>query len=135
MLTASMWRGIVLVGATMAAATLYALDASLPGGLVAGSGDLRYGQTIAFTTLMLGQMFNVLNARSDHRSAFAHLFANGWLWAAVGGSTALQVLVVHLPALQRAFGTVALSAADWAFCVAIASSVLWVRELSKALRR
>jgi len=134
-LTASMWRGIVLVGATMAAATLYALDASLPGGLVAGSGDLRYGQTIAFTTLMLGQMFNVLNARSDHRSAFAHLFANGWLWAAVGGSTALQVLVVHLPALQRAFGTVALSAADWAFCVAIASSVLWVRELSKALRR
>jgi P-type Ca2+ transporter type 2C len=85
--------------------------------------------------LMLGQMFNVLNARSDERSAFVHLFANGWLWAAIIGSTALQVLVVHLPMLQRAFGTVALSGADWAFCVVVASLVLWVRELSKALRR
>ena len=110
-LTATMWRGIVLVGATMAAATLYALDASLPGGLVEGSGDLRHAQTIAFTTLMLCQMFNVLNARSDERSAFVHLFTNGWLWAALAGSTGLQVLVVHLPMLQRAFGTVALSGA------------------------
>ena len=42
---------------------------------------------------------------------------------------------MHLPMLQRAFGTVALSGADWAFCAAVASSVLWVRELSKALRR
>ncbi len=134
-LTRRMWRGIVLIGATMAAATLYVLDASLPGGLVEGSGDLRHAQTIAFTTLVLCQMFNVLNARSDERSAFVRLFANGWLWAALAGSIGLQVLVVHLPMLQRAFGTVALSGADWAFCTGVASSVLWVRELSKALRR
>ncbi len=134
-LTGPMWRGIVLVGATMAAATLYALDATLPGGFVEGSGDLRQGQTIAFTTLMLCQMFNVLNARSDDRSAFVHVFANGWLWAALAGSIGLQALVVHVPILQRAFGTVALSGADWAFCAAVASAVLWVRELSKALRR
>jgi Ca2+-transporting ATPase len=134
-LTAAMWRGIVLVGATMAVATLFALDASLPGGFVDGSGDLRRAQTIAFTTLMLCQMFNVVNARSDERSAFVHLFANGWLWASLAVSTGLQVLVVHVPLLQRAFGTVALSGADWVFCAAVASSVLWVRELSKALRR
>ena len=42
----------------------------LPGGFVEGSGELRYAQTMAFTTLMLFQMFNVLNARSDERSAF-----------------------------------------------------------------
>ena len=63
---------------------------------------------MAFTTLMLFQMFNVLNARSDERSAFAHLFTNGWLWGAIAGSLALQVLVVYVPFLQRAFGTVAL---------------------------
>ena len=60
----------------MAAGTLFVLDASLPGGFVEGSGDLRYAQTMAFTTLMLFQMFNVLNARSDERSAFVHLFTN-----------------------------------------------------------
>ena len=72
------------------------LDASLPGGFVDGSGDLRYAQTMAFTTLMLAQMFNVVNGRSDERSAFFRLFTNGWLWAAIGGSVVLQVLVVYV---------------------------------------
>ena len=119
----------------MAAGTLFVLDASLPGGFVEGTGDLRYAQTMAFTTLMLFQMFNVLNARSDERSAFVHLFTNRWLWAAIAGSLALQVLVVYVPFLQRAFGTVGLSARDWLLCVAVASSVLWLREASKLIAR
>ena len=119
----------------MAAGTLLVLDASMPGGFVAGSGDLRYGQTMAFTTLMLFQLFNVFNARSDERSAFAHLFTNGWLWAAVGMALALQLVVLYVPVLQRAFGTVALSGGDWLRCVAVASSVLWLRELSKVVTR
>ncbi len=134
-ITPQMWRGIVLVGVIMAAGTLFVLDASLPGGFVAGAGDLPYAQTMAFTTLMLFQIFNVVNARSDERSAFVHLFTNGWLWAAVAGSIALQVLVVYVPFLQRAFGTVGLSVRDWVFCVAVASSVLWLREASKLVVR
>jgi Ca2+-transporting ATPase len=130
-LTPEMWRGIVSIGVVMAAGTLFVLDASLPGGLVAGGGDLRYAQTRAFTTLMLFQIFNVLNSRSDDRSAFVNLFTNWWLWIAMAGSVALQVLVVHAPFLQRAFGTVDLSVRDWLFCIAIASSVLWLREISK----
>ncbi len=132
-ITPRMWRGIVLVGIIMAVGTLFVLDASMPGGFVSGTGDLRYGQTMAFTTLMLFQMFNVVNARSDERSAFVHLFTNYWLWGAISGSIALQVLVVHVPFLQRAFGTVDLAARDWALCVAVASSVLWLREGTKLL--
>ena len=134
-LTPRMWRGIVLVGAIMAAGTLFVLDASLPGGFVAGSGDVRYAQTMAFTTLMLFQIVNVFNARSDEQSAFAHLFTNRWLWAAVGLSLALQVAVAYVPLLQRAFGTVALTGRDWLFCTGVASSVLWLRELSKLFAR
>jgi Ca2+-transporting ATPase len=130
-----MWRGIVFVGVIMAAGTLFALDASMPGGLVEGSGDLRHGQTIAFTTLMLFQMVNIVNARSDERSAFTHLFTNGWLWAAIIGSLALQGLVVYVPFLQRAFGTAALEPSDWLFCAAVASSVLWLREATKRFAR
>jgi Ca2+-transporting ATPase len=134
-ITPRMWRGIVFVGVIMAAGTLFVLDASLPGGFVDGSGDLRYAQTMAFTTLMLAQMFNVVNGRSDERSAFYRLFTNGWLWAAIGGSVVLQVLVVYVPFLQRAFGTVGLTGGDWAFCAAAASSVLWLREASKLIAR
>jgi P-type Ca2+ transporter type 2C len=134
-LTPRMWRGIAFVGIVMAAGTLAVLDASLPGGFFEGSGDLAYAHTMTFTTLMLFQMFNVVNARSDVRSAFSGLFTNRWLWLAIGLSVGLQVLVVHVPFLQRAFGTVDLSADDWLFCTAVASSVLWLREVSKWLVR
>jgi Ca2+-transporting ATPase len=134
-LTWRMWRGILFIGVIMAAGTLAVLDLSLPGGFVAGSGTLAYGQTMAFTTLMLFQMFNVLNARSDRHSAFHHPFTNRWLWIALAISIALQLLVVYVPMLQRAFGTVSLSAGDWSVCAAVASSVLWLREVSKFFER
>jgi len=97
----------------------------------APKGKVQYAELLS----MLFQLFNVLNARSDDRSAFVHLFANGWLWTAIGGSVVLQLLVVYVPLLQRAFGTTALSTADWAFCLVVASSVLWLREASKAIPR
>jgi Ca2+-transporting ATPase len=134
-ITPRMWRGIVFVGVIMAAGTLLILDASLPGGLVEGPGDLHYAQTMAFTTLMLFQMFNVINARSDEQSAFVDLFTNRWLWAAIGVSVALQVVVVYMPFLRRAFGTVPLTAGDWVLSTAVASSVLWLREVTKLIGR
>jgi Ca2+-transporting ATPase len=134
-LTREMWLGIVFVGVMMATGTLLVLDAALPGGLIAGSGDMRYARTMAFTTLVMFQIFNVLNARSDTQSAFRGLFRNRWLWGALAGSVLLQLAVVSVPFLQRAFDTVSLRAGDWWICVLAASSVLWLRELSKwALR-
>jgi Ca2+-transporting ATPase len=134
-LTPRMWRGIFFVGVVMAAGTLLVFDAAMPGGFIAGAGDLRYGQTMAFTTLMLFQIFNVLNARSDEQSAFVRLFTNAWLWGAIAGSTVLQALVIYVPVLQRAFGTVTLTGRDWFVAAAVASSVLWLREAGKLVTR
>jgi Ca2+-transporting ATPase len=47
----------------------------------------------------------------------------------------MQVVVVYVPFLQNAFGTTSLNAWDWMFCTAVASSVLWLRESSKAVIR
>jgi Ca2+-transporting ATPase len=134
-ITRGMWWGILFVGAIMAAGTLLVLDASLPGGLIEGSGNMRYAQTMAFTTLVFFSLFTVFNARSDERSAFVGLFSNKWLWGAVLLSLLLQAAVIYIPFLQQAFSTVSLSAGDWLFCVAVASSVLWLRELSKVVTR
>jgi Ca2+-transporting ATPase len=130
-----MWVGIGFVGAIMAAGTLLVLDASLPGGLIEGSGTMRYAQTMAFTTLLFFSLFTVFNARSDDRRAFIGMFSNTWLWRAILLSLALQVAVVYVPFLQQAFSTVSLSAGDWVRCAAVASSVLWLRELSKVAIR
>ena len=130
-----MWVGIFFVGAIMATGTLLVLDASLSGGLIEGSGNMRYAQTMAFTTLMLFQLFNVFNARSDEQSAFQGIFHNQWLWGALGLSLSLHVAVIYVPFLQSAFSTVSLSFGDWMSCAGVASSVLWLRESSKVITR
>lgn len=134
-ITGRMWRGIFFVGTVMAAGTLLVLDASLPGGWIEGSGTLAYGQTMAFTTLVMFQLFNVFNARSDEQSAFLRPFANRWLLLAVVASLMMHALAIYVPVLQQAFSTVGLGAGDWLLCVAVASSVLWLRELTKFVAR
>jgi Ca2+-transporting ATPase len=134
-ITRRMWSGIFFVAIVMAAGTLLILDASLPGGLIDGSGSLRDAQTMGFTTLMMFQLFNIFNARSDEGSAFQGLFTNAWLWAAIGLAMGLQIAVVYVPVLQQAFSTTGLSLGDWLRCTAVASSVLWLRELGKAITR
>jgi P-type Ca2+ transporter type 2C len=47
----------------------------------------------------------------------------------------LHVAASYLPPLQSAFSTVSLTAADRARCLAVASSVLWRREVTKLVTR
>jgi calcium-translocating P-type ATPase len=132
---ARMWAGVVLVGAVMAAATLVTIDLYLAGGLVEGTRGLDNARTAGFTVLVLAQLFNCFNARSESTSAFHHLFVNRWLWGAVALSFVLQVAVVHVPLLNRAFGTAPLTWDQWVTCVAMASTVLWVAEVRKLIAR
>jgi Ca2+-transporting ATPase len=134
-ITRRMWFHNFYVGVVIAAGTLFVLDWSLPGGLVVGTGDLRYAQTMAFTTLLFFSLFAVFDARSDERSAFVGMFSNPWLWGALALSVALQLAVIYLPPLQRAFSTVSLQPGDWLRCAAVGSSVLWLGELRKVVVR
>ncbi len=132
---ASMWMGVFQVGLVMAIATLLTIDMYLPGGWIEGSQTLENARTAGFTVLVFAQLFNCFNARSENTSAFRHLFANRWLWAAIGLSVVLQVAVVHVGLLNVAFGTVPLTLGQWLVCVAMGSAVLWYDELRKVVRR
>jgi magnesium-transporting ATPase (P-type) len=132
---AEMWIGIAWVGLVMAVVTLIALDLRLPGGLLGGSGTIDEARTMAFTTLVVAQLFNCFNARSDRTSAFTHLFTNRLLWGAIALSAALQVAVVQLPFLNHAFDTTPLSLDEWLICVGLASVVLWADEVKKLIER
>lgn len=64
----------------------------------------------------------------------AGLFSNRFFLYAVGGSLAGQVAVIYFPPLQAVFQTVPLSLGDWAYIVAIASTVLLLDEGRKLLQ-
>lgn len=128
-LSAGRLTRILLSGLVMVAGTLYAFAHGLDRGI-------EVAHTLAFVTFVVFQLFNILNVRDEHASAFGGLlFHNRRLWAALGSVLALQVCAVYLPAAQSLFGTTALTALDWLVATAIASSVLWAEELRKAVSR
>ena len=126
-----MWRGIISVGLVMALVTLFTIDLFLPGGLVEGTDTLEVARTAGFTTLVLAQLFNALNARSETTSAFHGLFTE-------------QVAVGRDPARCGAAGRRGGGAVPagrlrhrvdgprhWGACVVLASAVLWYDESAK----
>jgi len=97
-------------------------------------GGPDYAVTLAFTTFVLFQFFNIFNARAEHGSAFnRQFFSNARLWLALFTVVGLQVLVVHWAPAQSVFDTVDLSLTDWLWSLAIASSVLFLEEGRKFL--
>jgi Ca2+-transporting ATPase len=132
-----MWFSIGFIGLVMAVVTLGVMDLYLPGGFIAQSatGDIVLAQTMAFTTLVFCQLFNVFNARSESSSAFTHLFSNPWLWLAVLLGVVFQLAVIYIPMLNVAFGTTPLRITDWAVALALGSVVLWAEEVKKLLMR
>ncbi len=135
-ITRRMWAGIFFVGAIMAVG--HAAGARC---VAARRSDRRLGQHAlraddglhdadAVSTLQRLQ-----RALGRAKRLPRALFHNHWLWGAVGLSLALQVAVIYVPFLQNAFSTVSLSLGDWLRCAAVASSVLWLRELGKLITR
>ena len=122
-----LWR-VGLYGVTMAVGTLAAYAWALQGG------DATRAGTLAFTTFVLFQFFNIFNARAEHGSAFnAQFFSNGKLWLSLAGVLGLQVVAVHWPPAQAIFDTVALSPLEWSVAIAIASTTLVLDEARKLL--
>ena len=78
--------GITGTEVTREAATMF-----LPGGLIEGHDTLAVARTAGFTTLVLTQLVNAFNSRSETTSAFRRAFFNRWLLGSVVLAVILQV--------------------------------------------
>ncbi len=142
-LTTDDWIRLAAIGAVMMVGTLAVLDAYYPGGLFTlfakgtapNAADEAYARTMAFTTLMMFQLFNVYSCRSTWRSAFSGFFNNKWLLLAVLLSLGAHVLVIYVPFLQVAFHAVALTLMDWVVTTLVAAVLLIGMEIVKLLLR
>ena len=125
-LTLPRFGRLMVYGGTMAVGTL---GVYLHGLQTAGQ---AYASTLAFTTFVLFQFFNVMNARFDAGTAFnRQFFANGRLWLALAAVLVLQAVVVNWGPAQAVFDTEALNLGDWLLAVGIAASVLLLEEARK----
>ena len=75
--------------------------------------NLKLAQTIAFTSLVMFEMFAVIGSRSFKPFEKLNPFSNMWLFWAVISSIVIQIIVVYLEPMQLVFGTVPLSLVHW----------------------
>lgn len=121
---------ILIFGLIMGAGTLFIFSIYCPAGLCVNN-DLKLAQTVAFTTLVVFEMFAVIGSRSLLPFKKLNLFSNKWLLLGVMSSIIIQMLLIYWQPLQSVFGTLPLTLNDWIGILAISSLGFVVMEISK----
>lgn len=119
---------ILLLGAWLGLLTLHAF-------LGVYEVDLDRARTMAFTGLVIFEVYNVLNFRSFRFPLYRiGFFSNPALILAILGTLALQAVVVYVPLMQIFLGTAPLTLADWGLLAILGLPVLIAGEVYKVLR-
>jgi len=122
---------IITVGVVMTIGTLATFILG-GGALLSKTEAPRRALTLAFTTMVMFEMFNVFNCRSERHSILkVGVFANKYLMAAVVSSILLQIAVIYIPLFQPIFKTEPLSMFDWLAVTLISSTALIAIEIGK----
>jgi Ca2+-transporting ATPase len=128
LLTLARIAKVAAYGVTMTVGTLAVLYYAKIQGMT------EQAQTLAFTTFVLFQFFNVFNARVERGTAFnKYFFKNAMLWTALCSVLVLQIIAVQWTSAQAVFGTKSLSLENWVLATAVASSILFLEESRKLL--
>jgi len=97
---------------------------------------LVQAQSETFTLLVVCEWFNVLNCRSETRSALdLSLLRNPWLMGGLAAGNLLQVAVIFWAPLNELFHTVPIAWREVFAIGAVGSLVLWVEEARKLFAR
>ena len=97
---------------------------------------LTEAQTMVFITLVLAELVNAFNCRSDYLSLFTvGVWGNRFLILSVLVSLAMMVMVIEWDPLSRLFHTTPLRWQDWVLAAGLSLSLVPVVELTKWIVR
>ncbi len=103
-----------------------------PAGYDSYQAALTRAQTMVFVLIVLFEMVNAFNCRSDIHSVFkVGFFRNKFLVWSVALSVAVTVAVVQYPPLARLFHTAPLSLTEWGAAVGLSLTLIPVVETAK----
>lgn len=121
----SMQVGVVMQTIAITAVTLFAFWRGM-------SHDIRYAETMAFTTLSISELLRAYTARSERYPLLKiGLFSNKWMNMAVLASLVLVLAVIYVPFLNPVFQTTPLSLNEWGLILPLFLIPSVVAELTK----
>jgi magnesium-transporting ATPase (P-type) len=96
---------------------------------------IREAQTMAVTTVIMFQIFYLLNCRSLRDSSLRiGLFSNPFVYLGIGALVLLQLGFIYLPFMQEVFDTAPLTLEALGLCALVGAIVLPVISVEKGLR-
>ena len=126
-----LWERTAVAGLVMAVGTFAMFAWELD-----GTGSLGMAQTVALMTMVVFQMFQAGNSRSETRSVFRmNPFSNPFLLASVIGAFAISVAALYIPVTQVILRIEPIGLDAWVRIVVVASTLLVAMEIHKFLRR
>ena len=97
---------------------------------------VEYARTMAFMVLVMCQLFFALAVRNSSKSIFQiGVFSNKYLVGAIVVGMLLQLTVISIPVLQRAFHLQMLDLGGWLIAIALGLVPLMVNEIVKIFIR
>ncbi len=99
--------------------------------------SIELARTVAVNTLVMFEIFYLFNSRYIKESVlnFNGLLGNRYALIAVGVLIVFQLCFTYLTPMQTLFGTTSIDAMMWMRIVLVASSVLFLVEIEKAVLR
>ena len=92
-------------------------------------------QTVALTTMVVYQVFQSGNSRSETESVFRRSpFSNRFLFLATTAALSIHVAALYLPPTQYVLRVEPIELGAWVRIVAVATTILIAMELHKLLR-
>lgn len=92
--------------------------------------------TLSLSVLVSIEMFNSLNALSEHNSLVKMPpWRNPWLLVAMSVSFGLHCLILYVPFLADVFGIVPLSLSEWILVILVSAPVILIDEVLKFVGR
>jgi magnesium-transporting ATPase (P-type) len=126
-----MWERVAIAGLVMGAGALLMFRMELD-----ATDSLVRAQTVALTTMVVFQVFQVGNARSETESVLRRSpLSNRFLLVATIASLGVHVAALYLPPTQYMLRVEPIELTTWLRIVAVATTILVAMELHKLLRR
>ena len=126
-----MWERVIIAGLVMGAGTLAMFRWELD-----TTDSLIRAQTVALTTMVVYQVFQAGNSRSETESVLRrNPFANLFLFLATAAALSIHIAALYLPPTQYVLRVEPIELGAWLRIIAVATTILIAMELHKLLRQ
>ncbi|MDL2284397.1 cation-transporting P-type ATPase [Oxalobacter sp. OttesenSCG-928-P03] len=99
--------------------------------------SIEVARTITANTIIIGQMFYLLNCRFLYQSSLSvrSLTGNKTIWIAIAVLAGLQLLYTYTPVMHDLFGTDSLTVKEWMLVICVGIVTFFMMELDKFFQR